>query len=154
MKPTLLAALLVLCPALGLAACSDGADVAADAASVELSALLDPNTAAESDMVAAGVAAPVAQAVVAERPFSNGVAFATFAISNGAESALDTAFIPLPLNGTTEADFELIPGVDADLAHEFVEYRPYSSMAQFDREIGKYVDAEELARLRRYVTLD
>jgi len=38
--------------------------------------------------------------------------------------------------------------------HEFEEYRPYKSMEQFQREIGKYVDKEELARLTRYVRLD
>ena len=40
------------------------------------------------------------------------------------------------------------------MAHEFQEYRPYKSMQQFRREIGKYVDAEEIARLEMYVTLD
>ena len=39
------------------------------------------------------------------------------------------------------------------MLHEFMEYRPYESMEQFRREIGKYVDDEELARLERYVTL-
>ena len=36
---------------------------------------------------------------------------------------------------------------------EFLEYRPYEDMAEFDREIGKYVDEAEVARFRRYVTL-
>ena len=39
------------------------------------------------------------------------------------------------------------------MLHEFKEYRPYASMEQFKREIGKYVDDSELARLSRYVTL-
>ena len=39
------------------------------------------------------------------------------------------------------------------MLNEFKEYRPYESMAQFEREIGKYVDDEELARLVRYVAL-
>ena len=40
------------------------------------------------------------------------------------------------------------------MAHEFEEYRPYTSMEQFRREIGKYVDDDEVARLDQYVTLD
>jgi hypothetical protein len=40
------------------------------------------------------------------------------------------------------------------MAHEFEEYRPYTSLEQFRREIGKYVDAAEVARLESYVTLD
>ena len=39
------------------------------------------------------------------------------------------------------------------MAHEFEEYRPYVDMAQFRREIGKYVDDKELARLERLVYL-
>jgi hypothetical protein len=40
------------------------------------------------------------------------------------------------------------------MAHEFDEYRPYTDMEQFRREIGKYVDEDEVARLEQYVVLD
>ena len=39
------------------------------------------------------------------------------------------------------------------MAHEFEEYRPYTSMEQFRREIGKYVNEDEVARLERYVEI-
>ena len=39
------------------------------------------------------------------------------------------------------------------MQHEFEEYRPYTSMAQFRREIGKYVDEDEVERLARYVEI-
>jgi hypothetical protein len=39
------------------------------------------------------------------------------------------------------------------MAHEFEEYRPYKNIEQFRKEIGKYVDAKEVARLEGYVTL-
>ena len=39
------------------------------------------------------------------------------------------------------------------MRHEFEEYRPYTSIEQFRREIGKYVDSTEVARLERYVTI-
>ena len=42
-------------------------------------------------------------------------------------------------------------GVGKRMAHEFEEYRPYKSMDQWRREIGKYVDDDELARLEQYV---
>jgi hypothetical protein len=47
-----------------------------------------------------------------------------------------------------------IPGMTARMVHEFEEYRPYTSLQQFRREIGKYVDENEVARLESYVTLD
>lgn len=63
-------------------------------------------------------------------------------------------FVPINLNDATRSDILLIPGVGGRMAHEFEEYRPYSNIDQFRREIGKYVDEEEVARLEQYVTLD
>ena len=40
------------------------------------------------------------------------------------------------------------------MAREFDEYRPYTDMDQFRREIGKYVDEDEVARYEQYVILD
>jgi predicted DNA-binding helix-hairpin-helix protein len=37
------------------------------------------------------------------------------------------------------------------MVREFFEYRPYKALAQFHREIDKYVDDAELARLEQYV---
>ena len=47
----------------------------------------------------------------------------------------------------------MIPGLGNRMLHEFKEYRPYKSMEQFRREIGKYVSKTEVARFERYVTL-
>jgi DNA uptake protein ComE-like DNA-binding protein len=63
-------------------------------------------------------------------------------------------FIPINLNDAKRSDILLIPGVGGRMAHEFEEYRPYSNIEQFRREIGKYVDEAEVARLEQYVTLD
>jgi len=63
-------------------------------------------------------------------------------------------FVPMNLNTASEEAFETIPGMTPKMVHEFEEYRPYSSMEQFRREIGKYVDDDEVARLESYVTLD
>jgi DNA uptake protein ComE-like DNA-binding protein len=62
-------------------------------------------------------------------------------------------FVPLDLNSATSEAFLTIPGVGARMVHEFEEYRPYQSMEQFRREIGKYVDENEVARLERYMTI-
>ena len=63
-------------------------------------------------------------------------------------------FIPMNLNDAALEDFAEIPGMTPKMVHEFEEYRPYRSMEQFRREIGKYVDEDEVARLQSYVTLD
>jgi len=60
-------------------------------------------------------------------------------------------FVPFNLNTTPEEDFKLIPGVGKRMAHEFEEYRPYVNIAQFRREIGKYVDEAEVARYENFV---
>ena len=60
----------------------------------------------------------------------------------------------IDLNSATESEILLIPGMTSRMAHEFEEYRPYTSIEQFRREIGKYVDDDEVARLEQYVTLD
>jgi len=63
-------------------------------------------------------------------------------------------FVPLSLNSASAEAFMTIPGMTSRMVHEFEEYRPYTSMEQFRREIGKYVDAKEVARLESYVTLE
>ena len=62
-------------------------------------------------------------------------------------------FLPLNLNTAAEDEILLVPGVGSRMTHEFLEYRPYRALVQFWREIGKYVDEKEVARLERYVTL-
>ena len=63
-------------------------------------------------------------------------------------------FIPIKLNGGSDAEILSIPGVGQRMLHEFKEYRPWKTMAQFDKEIGKYVDEKEVKRLARYVVID
>lgn len=62
-------------------------------------------------------------------------------------------FVPLNLNTATDEDLQTIPGLGRRMLHEFKEYRPYANIEQFRKEIGKYVNAKEVARLERYVTL-
>lgn len=62
-------------------------------------------------------------------------------------------FVPMDLNTATDEAFLTIPGLGNRMLHEFKEYRPYKSIEQFRREMGKYVDEKEVARLERYVTI-
>jgi len=55
------------------------------------------------------------------------------------------------LNTATEADFLTIPNVGQRMVREFFEYRPYVSIQQFRREIGKYVDETQVADYEQYV---
>jgi DNA uptake protein ComE-like DNA-binding protein len=63
-------------------------------------------------------------------------------------------FVPIKLNSASDADILTIPGLGNRMLHEFKEYRPYKAIEQFRREIGKYVDKTEVARLERYVIVD
>jgi len=63
-------------------------------------------------------------------------------------------FVPMDLNTASGDDFLTIPGVGDRMVHEFEEYRPWVNMAQFDREIGKYVDDTEVARLARFFVIN
>ena len=63
-------------------------------------------------------------------------------------------FVPIDLNIASDADILTIPGLGSRMLREFKEYRPYKAMEQFRREMGKYVDKAEVARLERYVIIN
>lgn len=63
-------------------------------------------------------------------------------------------FVPIDLNTASDAGILTIPGLGPRMLHEFKEYRPYAAMPQFRREMGKYVDDKEVARMERYVTIE
>ena len=57
---------------------------------------------------------------------------------------------------TKEEFFAAIPNLGNRMAHEFEEYRPYKSIQQFRKEIGKYVDQAKVAEYEKsvYVPID
>jgi DNA uptake protein ComE-like DNA-binding protein len=63
-------------------------------------------------------------------------------------------FIPINLNTASDDTILTIPGLGTRMLGEFKEYRPWKTKAQFDKEIGKYVSAEETARLWRFVVIE
>lgn len=123
-------------------------------------ALVDPNTATEQQLAALpGLDAAKASAVVAGRPYATPTALDAVLAAQGLTSEQRTAvygksFVRIDLNTAADADMMLIPGLGPKMLHEFKEYRPYKAIAQFRREMGKYVDDEEVARLESYVRVN
>jgi DNA uptake protein ComE-like DNA-binding protein len=118
--------------------------------------LVNPDLAGAAELAALpGMNATLAGNLVAKRPFAS-----MMEVNALLSSALDKdqltqlygrLFLPLNLNKASREEILLVPGVGPRIAHEFEEYRPYRSMAQFRKEIGKYVDEKEVARLEQYV---
>ena len=69
----------------------------------------------------------------------------------GAADGTTAAWTKFNLNVAGEEQFGTIPGVGERMIGEFQEYRPYASIEQFRREIGKYVDEAQVAAYERYV---
>jgi DNA uptake protein ComE-like DNA-binding protein len=56
------------------------------------------------------------------------------------------------INTASEADLlRAIPNLGNRMVHEFEEYRPYKSIFQFRKEIGKYVDQAQVAEYEKYI---
>ena len=113
--------------------------------------VLNANLATESDLVALGLSEEVVQKLLAARPFLSIADFNSIIELENTQELFKKIFVPFNLNTTEEKDFKMIPGVGDKMAHEFGEYRPYTSILQFKREIGKYVDEQEVARYLDYV---
>lgn len=119
--------------------------------------LSDLNTATEAELAALpGMSAPVVAAIMAARPFDSIVAADALLAGRGLATEQRAAiyaraFIHVNLNTGTREEILLIPGAGNRMVREFGEYRPWKSWAQFDKEIGKYVNAQEVARLKQYV---
>ncbi len=118
--------------------------------------LVDPNVATEAQLAALpGMTADLAKALVAARPFASVVELNTFLTGKLTAEQLTAfygkAFIHVNLNTGTREEILLIPGAGNRMVREFGEYRPWKTWAQFDKEIGKYVGAPEVARLKQYL---
>ena len=110
-----------------------------------------------------GVDATKLKAIKAGRPYT---AFAQFQAALGKSmSAAEVArieqyvFIPIELNTFTTETMDSFASIGVGTRQwkrEFAEYRPWTSMEQFDREISKYLRnrPQELKRLARYVIIN
>jgi len=119
--------------------------------------IVDANTITEADLAKLpGMTPALAKDLVAKRPFLSITALDQFLMGAGLTREQITAlygriFIHVNLNSASRDEILLIPGVGNRMLREFLEYRPYAALAVFHREIDKYVDDAELARLEQYV---
>ena len=116
----------------------------------------NPNLAGEDELSALPhLTAEVVDGVIERRPFLEMTQLDGYlddVLSTDQRSELYVRlFVPINLNTATREEILLVPGVGDRMAHEFEEYRPYRALPQFRREIGKYVDDDEVARFERYV---
>jgi DNA uptake protein ComE-like DNA-binding protein len=116
-----------------------------------------PNLAGAEELRALPHVTPtLADAILERRPFLSMLDLDRFLTGHGLSRSqlgelYGRMFVPINLNTATREEILLVPGVGNRMAHEFEEYRPYRALAQFRREIGKYVDDAEVARLEQYV---
>ena len=117
--------------------------------------LLNANLATPAELMTALGDEELVTSLAEKRPFLSlsalGAALMESLDAEQTEAALRKIAVPINLNTASEEEILLIPGVGPRMAHEFDEYRPYVAMAQFRREIGKYVDDDEVERLAAYV---
>jgi len=73
------------------------------------------------------------------------------AMENAAMEDAAMTVVKLNLNSATNDEFLTVPSVGDRMVREFNEYRPYTSILQFRREIGKYVDDEQVAAYEEYL---
>ena len=122
-----------------------------------MTGLANPNLATEEELAAVPGLGDAVGAIVEGRPYLRAADLhAALVAAVGEEAALaayDHLWLRINLNDVTNDEVLLIPGVGDRMAHEFEEYRPYEDLDEFRREIGKYVDEDEVARLEQYVYL-
>jgi len=132
-----------------------GLVVVADAQTGKPVTIVDANTVSVVELAKLPhVNAELAKALVAKRPFKTIKDLDTALSSLTKEQRTELygkLFVPINLNTATDEEILLIPGMGNRMLREFKEYRPYESLAKFHREIGKYVNDTELARLEQYV---
>jgi len=114
-------------------------------------------------MLIPGVDANKLKALKAGRPWKTFDQFRTemtkAASADEAARLEQYVFIPVDLNTFTPEIMDTFASIGVGTRQwkrEFVEYRPWTSMEQFQREIGKYVrsNPKELKRLERYVIIN
>ena len=108
--------------------------------------VLNFNLVSESDLLDLGISSDLVDKILANQPFLNFSKLILLLDTHNKEELFKKVFLPLNLNTANESDFQMIPGVGKKIAHVFIEYRPYSSIEEFNREIGKYVDDSEVVR--------
>ncbi|MDW3651911.1 MAG: hypothetical protein R8P61_32860 [Bacteroidia bacterium] len=118
--------------------------------------VLNPNRASEKELLALPhMNQEIVDGIIDKRPFLSISALNSYLSPYFSEAQRKefyvTCFVPINLNTATREEILLVPGMGNRMAHEFEEYRPYVKLAQFRREIGKYVDDDEVARFEQFI---
>ena len=118
--------------------------------------LLNPDLASEKELLALPhMNATIVKGIMERRPFLKmtdlNSLLAQFLNKEQLAELYGKMFVQINLNTATEDEILMIPGTGKRMLREFLEYRPYKTLAQFHKEIGKYVNDKELARLEQYV---
>lgn len=143
-KSKLLIGTSLLTVALLLAACGS---TGSGAVSAPTSAAAAPTTA----IAAEPTTAPAEPTAAAAEPTAVAVE-PTTAAATPATAVTQTSITKFNLNTATGDDYlKAIPGFSSRMVREFLEYRPYVSIQQFRREIGKYVGDAVVAEYEKYV---
>ena len=125
-------------------------------AGAQIGKLVDPNMAAESELLPLPNMTPaIVKGMIEHRPYKTVVDLNKFLVEQKltpeqTKEFYRKAFIPINVNTGAKAESLLIPGVGARMSAEFEEYRPWKNWTQFDKEIGKYVGQAETDRLKQY----
>jgi DNA uptake protein ComE-like DNA-binding protein len=137
---------LSLAAAMALAACTAKPDNAADTTAMAADTSMTAST-STSTMPTTGATAGTTTGATTGGTTTGG------ATAGGTTTSSTAAITPININTATDAQILAIPGMGPRMLREFKEYRPYTSIEQFRREIGKYVDKAEVARLEQYITI-
>lgn len=130
--------------AIALAACGASATTSPAATS----AAVAPTAAADTTIPTTAAAATSAADTTAAAPATPTAP----AAPKTAAPAAATTSVKLNLNTLTADQLTAtIPNFGSRMTREFLEYRPYASITQFRTEIGKYVDAAQVATYEQYV---
>ncbi len=118
--------------------------------------LVNPDLASEKELLAMPhLNATIVKSIVERRPFLKMTDLNTLLAQSLNKEQLaelyGKMFVQINLNTATDEEILMIPGTGKRMLREFLEYRPYKTLAQFHKEIGKYVNDKELARLEQYV---
>ena len=134
MAPTLAAIMLIAAACAGNTSTTNSTAASAPTAAAEATATEPAAETATTEEATTEPAATAADAEVTTEP------------------AAAVAMTKLNLNTVTGDELlNTIPGFGDRMVREFQEYRPYISIQQFRREIGKYVDDAQVADYEQYV---
>jgi len=118
--------------------------------------MAEPNVADEKELVKLPHLKPdLVKGILERRPFANMMELHKLLSpsldANQLNELYTKMFLQMNLNTAAREEIMLIPGMGNRMVREFLEYRPYTALTQFRKEIGKYVDDKEVARLEQYV---